>query len=81
MCLAIPMRVIAIENNIALAEVGNTVYRANIELLDEVKIGDFIIVHAGFAIEKLNEEEALETLSYWNEIAEMEAEFRKKRKI
>ncbi len=79
MCLAIPMKVIAIEGNQALAEVGRTVYRANLDLLNDVHLGDYIIVHAGFAIEKLDEDAALESLAVWNEIAEKEENRRAKR--
>lgn len=68
MCLAVPMRVISINGNRAEAEVGGVIYRANLDLLPEIKIGDYIIVHAGFAIEKLDEEAAKETLDIWDEI-------------
>jgi hydrogenase expression/formation protein HypC len=79
MCLAIPMRVVAIEGNQAKVEVGDTVYRANLDLLNDVAIGDYVIVHAGFAIEKLDEAAAQESLAIWNEMASMEAENRRQR--
>ncbi len=69
MCLAIPMKIIRIKNNTAYAEVGGVEYQANIDLLKEVDIGDYIIVHAGFAIEKLDEQTAQESLDIWKEIA------------
>jgi len=69
MCLAVPMKIIEIDANRALAEVGGVIYYANLDLLPDVKIGDYIIVHAGFAIEKLDEAEAQESLAIWQEIA------------
>jgi len=70
MCLAIPMKVIKIQDNVAEADVGGVIYRANLDLLSGIKIGDYIIVHAGFAIGKLDVAAALETLGIWNEISE-----------
>jgi len=70
MCLAIPMKVIEIQDNEAVAEVGGARYRANLTLLPDIKIGEYIVVHAGFAIEKLDEEAALETLKIWQDVAE-----------
>ncbi|MFA4839181.1 MAG: HypC/HybG/HupF family hydrogenase formation chaperone [Candidatus Neomarinimicrobiota bacterium] len=74
MCLAIPMRVIKIQDNVAEADVGGVIYRANLDLLPDINIGDYIIVHAGFAIEKLDVVAALETLEIWNEMSETVAE-------
>jgi len=70
MCLAIPMKVIRINGNEAIAEVGGVQYHANLTLIPDIKIGEYIIVHAGFAIERLDEEAALETLQIWQEVAE-----------
>jgi hydrogenase expression/formation protein HypC len=70
MCLAVPMEVKKIQDNVAEAEVGGIIYRANLDLLPDIKIGDYIIVHAGFAIEKLDVAAALETLEIWNEMSE-----------
>lgn len=72
MCLAIPMKVIRINGNEAVAEVGGVEYRANLMVLTDVKVGEYIIVHAGFAIEKLDEAAALETLQIWQDIAEFD---------
>ncbi len=58
MCLAVPMKVAAIEGNTATAEFGTVIREVNIELLEDVRKGDYIIVHAGIAIEKLDENEA-----------------------
>jgi len=79
MCLAIPMKIKSIENNKATVEVGGVDYQANLDLLSDAKVGDYVIVHAGFAIEKLDEEVALESLEIWREIAEF-SEKRQERK-
>lgn len=70
MCLAIPMKVKTINGSEAVAEVGGVEYRANLTILPDVNVGDYIIVHAGFAIEKLDEAAALETLQIWQDIAD-----------
>ena len=67
MCLAVPMKVKKVlEENTAIAEFGSITKNVNIQLLDGVKAGDYLIVHAGIAIEKLDPGEAermLELLS------------------
>ncbi len=68
MCLAIPARVLEKKGDHARVDFGDGVIReANISLVN-VNIGDHVIVHAGFAIEVLNEKEAMETLRLWQEI-------------
>lgn len=68
MCVAVPMQVVRIEGELALTEVDGVRREASLMLLDqEVKVGDFVIVHAGFAISRLDEEEARETLALMRE--------------
>ena len=62
MCVAYPMRVTSLQNDMATVTLGDTRLEASVELLDEVKEGDYVIVHAGFAIQKLSVSEAQETL-------------------
>ena len=69
MCVGVPMQVISIEGDQAVAEVDGVRREASLMLLDqEVKLGDFVIVHAGFAISRLDEEEARETLALMREL-------------
>lgn len=68
MCLAIPMKVKSIHANIATAEVNNIDYEVNVTMMDKLKIGDYVIVHAGFAIEKMDQDEALKTLKIWQDM-------------
>jgi len=70
MCIAVPLEIIEIKDNIALARFGDSSREVHLDLIDDVKAGDFILVHAGFAIEKLNREEAEKTLSLFKEIAD-----------
>lgn len=68
MCVGVPMQVVRIDGDNAVAEIDGVKREASLMLLDEeVKIGDFVIVHAGFAISKLDPEEARETLDLMRE--------------
>ena len=69
MCLAIPAKVISTEGTFALVTIEDVEYRASLLLLEDVHPGDFVMLHAGFAIEKVDAAEAAETLRLLNEIA------------
>jgi hydrogenase expression/formation protein HypC len=70
MCLAIPVCVVTLlSDQWVEAEVGGVVTRVSTALIGEVALGDFLIVHAGFAITRLNVEEAEKTLALFDEIA------------
>jgi hydrogenase expression/formation protein HypC len=68
MCLAIPAKVISVNGAIAVVSIEDVEYNASLLLLDGVTPGDFIMLHAGFAIEKVDPEEAAETLRLLNEM-------------
>jgi len=68
MCLGIPMKVVEINDNKALCEQGGTSVEAYLDMLEDVRVGDYILIHAGFAIKKLSEEDASETIRLLNEI-------------
>jgi hydrogenase expression/formation protein HypC len=71
MCLAIPSKIISIEDSKAIVDVYGAQRDISLMLLEnEVKIGDYVIVHAGFAIQKLQEDVAKETLGYFNQYLE-----------
>jgi hydrogenase expression/formation protein HypC len=72
MCLAIPAKVVTIEQDRAQVDFGGGVTREVNVALVSVKKGDYVLVHAGYAIQVLDEEEALETLRLWNAILESE---------
>ncbi len=69
MCLAIPGKVIQIEDNTAYVEFGSIKRKIDIRLLEDIKEGDYVLVHAGFAIEKVDEEEAVKTLKIFENLA------------
>ena len=71
MCLAVPMKVVEINEHNALAEIGGVKIMVNIQLVDNIKVGDYVIVHVGFAIEKLNEEEAKKTIDMLEDMEKM----------
>lgn len=74
MCLAIPAKVISLNADKARVDFGEGVLReVNISLVS-ARIGDYVLVHAGYAIQVLDEKEALETLRLWNEILRAETE-------
>jgi hydrogenase expression/formation protein HypC len=72
MCLAIPAKVISRKQDIAQVDFGEGVLReVNVALVD-VEVGNYVLVHAGYAIQVLDKKEALETISLWNEILNTE---------
>ncbi|MHA1264911.1 MAG: HypC/HybG/HupF family hydrogenase formation chaperone [Candidatus Helarchaeota archaeon] len=71
MCLAIPGKVTEIiDDNYAKVDFGGITRRVGISLLEKVRLEDYVIVHAGYAIEVLNKEEAEERLKLFQELAE-----------
>lgn len=71
MCLAVPARVVELaDNDQADIDVGGTRNRISLALVDDVAVGDYVIVHTGFAIARLDVEEAEKTLALFAEIAE-----------
>jgi hydrogenase expression/formation protein HypC len=62
MCLSIPAKVISIEGNMARASVGGAIVNTSLHLVDDVEIGDYVLIHTGFALQKISETEALETI-------------------
>lgn len=78
MCLAIPGKIVEIvdmENFIAKVEIGGVRRAVNIGMLDEVGIGDYVLVHVGFAMTKVDEREAEETLRLLQELGSYQEEF------
>jgi len=70
MCLGIPAKVLSIdETNMGKVDYVGTKVKTNFALLSDVRVGDWVIIHAGFAITKLDEEEARETLQLLREYA------------
>ena len=74
MCLAIPAKVLRVEGNTALVRIEDTEYNASLLLLEDVCVGDYVMLHAGFAIQKIDEEEAMATLRLIREVASYNTE-------
>jgi len=74
MCLAIPARVTRVNGDKAQVDFGEGVLREVNVTLVEAKVGDYVLVHAGYAIQTVDEKDALETISLWNEILAAEKE-------
>lgn len=70
MCLAIPALVKSIEDREAEAEIGGITRRISLWLTPEVKVGDYVLLHTGYAISVIDKEEAEETLRLINDIVE-----------
>mgnify|MGYP001767074890 CR=1 FL=1 len=70
MCIAVPLEVVEIRGASALARYGTSTREVHLDLLEGVGPGDYVLVHAGFAIEKLNREEAEKTLALFREITD-----------
>lgn len=68
MCVAIPGKVISIEEGLCIADFMGVSREVSIELLEGVNVGDYILVHAGYAVEKIKEEEAIETINLLEEL-------------
>ena len=68
MCLGIPMKIISKSGGKAVVDSGGTRREISVSLLKDINIGDYVIVHAGFAIERLDKERAKETLDIFKSI-------------
>ena len=62
MCLGIPMKIVKIDGDEGIVESGGLKKKANFSLMKSAKIGDYILLHAGFAIEKIKDSEAKKTI-------------------
>ncbi len=68
MCLSLPAKVIEIHGDMADVSVGGALFRAGLQMVEDVKPGDYVLLHAGFAIQKINQEEAEEMLHLLEEM-------------
>jgi hydrogenase expression/formation protein HypC len=68
MCLSIPGRVAKIDGNEAKVEFAGNSIRASLDLLDNIQVGDYVLVHTGYAIQKIDEDEARKTLELLDEL-------------
>jgi len=71
MCLAVPLKIISIKGKMGIGELGGVKKKISLMLLDKVRVGDYVLLHAGFAINKLETKEAEELLQLLREISEV----------
>lgn len=71
MCLGLPGKIVEINGKSAVADIMGASREISIELLKEVKLGDFVLIHAGCAIQVLDEDEATATIQLFNELKEV----------
>ncbi len=77
MCLAVPARIVELVDDKAVADAMGNRWRIRTTLTPEIKLGDIVLIHAGFAIAKVDEEEAKKTWELFAEIAEFQNEQQK----
>ena len=70
MCLGVPMKIVEIDGPEAVAETGGIRKAVRLDLLPAAGVGDYVLIHAGYAIEKLDAEDALETLDLLRQVYE-----------
>ena len=68
MCLAIPGKVVKIESDIAVIDYSGETRKASVSLIDDLKVGDYVLVNAGFVMEKIPEEQALRSIGAWKNV-------------
>lgn len=71
MCIAVPSKVLKIEGKVAETELSGVIRRVSIEMVPEVKVGDYVMVHAGLAISIVDKEEAEMERELWEELTEV----------
>lgn len=71
MCLGVPMQVKTITNEMAVCEIDGVQREASLMMIDDVAVGDYVLIHAGFAIEKIDEEQARLTLQALRDALDM----------
>jgi hydrogenase expression/formation protein HypC len=70
MCLSIPAKVLSVDGYMARASVGGAIVDTSLHLVENVVPGDYVLIHTGFALQKISEEEALETIRLIEELSQ-----------
>ena len=73
MCLAIPAKVVEIDGVNAVVEIKSVRRDIRLDLIEDCRLGDYVLIHAGFAINKLDEKSAQESIELWDELLEINA--------
>jgi hydrogenase expression/formation protein HypC len=70
MCLSVPAEILSIDGQMARASVGGAIREISLQLVEDMHVGDFVLLHTGYAIEKISAEEAAETVRLLRELGE-----------
>ena len=68
MCLSIPAKIVSIDGDMAEVSAGGSIFKSGLHMIENANVGDYILLHAGFAIQKISQEEAAETLKILKEM-------------
>jgi hydrogenase expression/formation protein HypC len=68
MCLSVPAQIVSVDGDFAEVSVNGALFRAGIHMIEDPQPGEYILLHAGFAIQKISDQEAEETLGLWKEL-------------
>lgn len=68
MCLAVPMKIVSIDGDLGTVEIGGVGRKIGLTLIENPREGDYVLVHAGFAIQRIDEEEAKKTVELIDEV-------------
>lgn len=72
MCLSVPAKILSIEGDTGQASIGGSIVNVGLQLIDGPQVGDYVLVHTGFALEKISEEEALKTIELIKELESLD---------
>ncbi|MHC4252051.1 MAG: HypC/HybG/HupF family hydrogenase formation chaperone [Planctomycetota bacterium] len=70
MCLSVPAKIVSIEGTTATVDVAGNTREADVTMIEGARVGEWVLLHAGFAIGRYSEEDALKTLALWREMGE-----------
>ena len=73
MCLGIPGKITKIDGKTALVDIGGVQRTVSLQLVDNVAVGDYVLLHSGFAIQKMDEQDAKETLDLLRKLVETDS--------
>ncbi|MBW2985762.1 HypC/HybG/HupF family hydrogenase formation chaperone [Candidatus Woesearchaeota archaeon] len=68
MCLAIPGKIVKIDKDTAVIDYSGEIRKASVSLIDDLSVGDYVLVNAGFVMEKIPEEQALQSIKAWKNV-------------
>jgi hydrogenase expression/formation protein HypC len=74
MCLSVPARIEKIDGQIADVSIGGATFKAGLQMVENARVGDYILLHAGFAIQKISEEDAMVTIKLLKELDDIKDE-------